>query len=182
MHARQPAKRSSEHHREDTNAKRRRLDESHADEDFTMFVYFMGQSGFGNRMMSLVSALWLCILAKIPKTVILEEPCAWCPGSVNEAFELPAHMRTVGIQSIELVTLTKENRDSWLNWADEMCADRKAVPLRMFHHPRFTPKYVLAAMDRQHASHHALGPAEGRENRKRGDGKSDVLAERGRCC
>ena len=123
-----------------------------------MFVYFMGQSGFGNRMMSLVSALWLCILAKIPKIVILEEPCAWCPGSVNGVFELPAHMRTVGIQSIELVTLTKENRDSWLNWADEMCADRKAVPLRMFHHPRFTPKYVLAAMDRQHDSPHVALP------------------------
>ncbi len=92
-----------------------------------MFVHFMGQSGFGNRMMSLVSGLWLCILAKIPKIVILEEPCKWCPGSVNRVFELPTHMRTVGIQSIELVTLTKENRDWYLTWADDLCRGRKAV-------------------------------------------------------
>ncbi len=82
----------------------------------------MGQSGFGNRMMSLVSGLWLCILAKIPKIVILEEPCKWCPGSVNGVFELPTHMRTVGIQSIDLVP--QENRDWWLTWADDLC-DRK---------------------------------------------------------
>ena len=106
----------------------------------------MGQSGFGNRMMSLVSGLWLCILAKIPKIVILEEPCKWCPGSVNRVFELPTHMRTVGIQSIELVTLTKENRDWYLTWADDLCRGRKAVPLKMFHHPRFTPKYILSQM------------------------------------
>ncbi len=71
-----------------------------------------------------MSGLWLCILAKIPKIVILEKPCKWCPGSVNRVFELPTRMQTVGIELIRLVTLTDENRDWWLTWADDIY-DRK---------------------------------------------------------
>ena len=83
-----------------------------------MFIYFTGQSGFGNRMMSFVSGLWLCILAKIPKVIIFEEPCRWCPGSVNDVFELPIRMRTVSIDPIQIVTLANTNH-GWLTRVDD---------------------------------------------------------------
>ena len=122
-----------------------------------MFIYFTGQSGFGNRMMTFVSGLWLCILAKIPKVIVFEEPCKWCPGSVNDVFGLPIHMRTVGIEAIRVVTLTNDNKGR-LAWADDLCRGGKAVPFKMFHHPRFTPRYILAQMARKHVHHHVALP------------------------
>ncbi len=53
------AKQSSELRRDQGlgQKKRRRVAKSEADDVFTMFIYFTGQGGFGNRMMSFVSAL-----------------------------------------------------------------------------------------------------------------------------
>ena len=66
-------------------------------------------------------------------------------------------MRTVGIEAIRVVTLTNDNT-GWLTWAEDLCRGGKAVPFKMFHHPRFTPRYILAQMARKHVHHHVALP------------------------